>query len=246
MRGMDIHAADVVARVRARLAALVRRARAQALQRLAGLMPRVPSGIDAAEAAAYEAASREAFRAATTLESAMPLTHGPRGGPPPPGSGRPAASVPAPSALTAGPTIPAGTQPADSPAPGSWAPRPVAPVSARISRAAEPAAPATPRRAIPVTPKPGAARPVASVSAPTARAASPVANAAPKPVAAAAAAATGKDPAPQAVAGERPTRRSRRQAGETPLDHLMRTPTDVDSPANDFFDGLARDVESDR
>jgi hypothetical protein len=33
---------------------------------------------------------------------------------------------------------------------------------------------------------------------------------------------------------------------ETPLDHLMRTPTGVESAAKDFFDGLVRDVTGDR
>jgi hypothetical protein len=65
-------------------------------------------------------------------------------------------------------------------------------------------------------------------------------------VAAAAAGEPKPDPAPQPVAAEQPRRRPRRQVGETPLDHLMRTPTGADSAASDFFDGLVRDAEGDR
>lgn len=63
---------DVNARVRAHLAALVRRLRAPALRSLGGLMPRVAARIDPAETAAYEEAVNEAFRAAT-LEDPRPL-----------------------------------------------------------------------------------------------------------------------------------------------------------------------------
>jgi hypothetical protein len=174
VHGVAMHTAGVVARARARLAALVRRPRAAALQRLAGLMPGVAARIDLAGAAAYEEAAREAFRAATTLETASPL-------------------VPAPTA--------------ESPASTS-----------------------------------GAARPVASVSARTAPAATPATEPAREPAPATPAA----EPSSQPVTAERPARRSRRQAGETALDHLLRPPESVNSAANDFFDGLVGRVEGDR
>lgn len=165
---------DIVARARARLTALVKRSRASALERLAGLMPGVAARIDPAEAAAYEEAAREAFRAATTLETAKPLA-------------------------------PAST--AGSPASTSGAVRPVAPVSARTTPTATPATePAQ---------EPAPATPAA-------------------------------EPAPEPVTAERPARRSRRQAGEIALDHLLRPPESVDSAANDFFDGLVRRVQGDR
>jgi hypothetical protein len=109
MRDVDIHLADVVARARARLAALVRRP---------------------AEAAAYEAAVREAFRTGTTLEAPRLLAPAP--------TARPLA--PAPTAES-----PASTSGAARPVTSVFAPtapaaaRPVASVSAPTTSAAEPA-----------------------------------------------------------------------------------------------------------
>jgi len=41
-------------------------------------------------------------------------------------------------------------------------------------------------------------------------------------------------------------RATRPQAGEVPLDHLLRVPESVDAAADDFFDGLTRRVEGHR
>jgi hypothetical protein len=145
---VDSHPADVVARARARLAALVRRPPAPSIQRIAGLMPGVAARIDQSEAAAYDEAARDAFRAATTLEPATPPARPPmpvpasasEGEPPMPSvsirttPGVTRAAPGAPSTTPVNPAIPT----AESRTPTSWSPRPFTPITPRISRAAEP------------------------------------------------------------------------------------------------------------
>jgi hypothetical protein len=148
MRRFEIHTNKVVAHVRARLSALMRRTRT---------LTRIHPG----EAAAFEEAAREAFRASSTLKARTPFV-----------------SVPT----------------AESP--GSVS---------------------------------GAVRAVVTVSAPTAPAL-----------------ATAIEWAREPAAAEPPGRKPRRQAGDTAPDFLLRTPSSVTPVADDFFDGLIRQVESDR
>ena len=70
MRFVDTQNADVVVRAQARLARLLRRPDASGLHLLAGLMP---GRIDPEDAAAYDEAAREAFRAGTTLGALRPF-----------------------------------------------------------------------------------------------------------------------------------------------------------------------------
>ncbi len=133
MRGVDIHTADIVARARARLAALVRRPRAPALPRLARLM----SGrIDPEEAAAYDEAAREAFRVGTTREAPRPVAPAPTAESPVSTSvaAPPTASVSAPTASVAAPRV-------------AWVPAPRASAAApEAEPAREPAAAKEPAR----------------------------------------------------------------------------------------------------
>jgi len=191
------------------------------------------------EAAAFEEAARDAFRA-TTLKSAMPLGRTPGAGPPASADTLADAPVSPRTVPTPGPEAVALAAPPEavSPAHTSWVPRPAAPVSERISPAPKPVA--SPR------PRPRAVRPAASGLAPTTP--SPAAVATPPRRRTATAAEAEPEPvlaSPPAPGGQ-PARRSRRPAGGTPLDHLLAAPTGVDSVANGFFDALARRVEGDR
>ena len=243
LRVVETHVADLVARARARLGALVRRLLTPTLRRLAGLMPGAAAPMDPSEAVAFEEAAREAVRATTMLENAMPLGRTPAAGPPLSASAAALPAAPVSPRIVPSPEPLAGTlaaaPEAESPAHTSWAPRPAAPVSARISPVPKPVA--SPR------PKPGAARPVASGPTLTASSPVPVAKPARRRTANAAGEAEPEhDLASPAARGEQPARRPRHQAGETPLDHLLRAPTSVDSAADGFFDALVRRVEGDR
>ena len=241
MRVVETQGPGLVTRVRARLEALVERLRSPTLRRLAGHLPGVAAPLGPSEAAAFEEATREAFRAAM-LQSAMPFGRTPTAGPPPSGSADALADAPvSPRTVpTPGPEAVALAAPpeAESPAHTSWAPRPAAPVSARSSPAPKPVA--SPR------PKPRAVRPAASRPAPT----TPSPAAVSMPPRRRTATSAGAEPeevlASPAARGGQPARRSRQQAGETPLDHLLAAPTGVDSAADGFFDALARRVEGDR
>ena len=156
LRVVETHVSGLVARARARLEALVERLRSPTLRRLAGHLPGVAAPLGPSEAAAFEEATREAFRAAT-LKSAMPLGRIPTAGPLPaaPAAALPAAPVSPRTVPTSKPeavTLAAPPE-AESPAHTSWAPRPAAPVSARSSPAPKPVA--SPR------PRPRAVRPAA-------------------------------------------------------------------------------------
>ena len=239
LRVVETHVSGLVARARARLEALVERLRSPTLRRLAGHLPGVAAPLGPSEAAAFEEAARDAFRA-TTLKSAMPLGRTPGAGPPASADTLADAPVSPRTVPTPGPEAVALAAPpeAESPAHTSWAPRPAAPVSARSSPAPKPVV--SPR------PKPRAVRPAASRPAPTTR--SPAAVAPPPRRRTATAAEAEPEPvlaSPPAPGGQ-PARRSRRPAGGTPLDHLLAAPTGVDSVANGFFDALARRVEGDR
>jgi len=156
---VDNHTTDVVARARARLAALVRRPSAPAIQRLSRLMPGVAGRIDQPEAAAYDEAARNAFRAATTLGSVRPLAHAPTTGLPASasqaelagasisGSTTPGATPAAPAAPTATPATTPAAPTDESRTPASWAPSPFAPVSAWTVPAVAPANKPVPRPA---------------------------------------------------------------------------------------------------
>ncbi len=68
-RGWDIHTANVAARARAPLVMHVR----AGLRRLVRLIPGVGARIERAEAAAYEEAARQAFRAGTSIDAPRPV-----------------------------------------------------------------------------------------------------------------------------------------------------------------------------
>jgi hypothetical protein len=241
LRVVETHVSGLVARARARLEALVERLRSPTLRRLAGHLPGVAAPLGPSEAAAFEEATREAFRAAT-LKSAMPLGRIPTAGPLPaaPAAALPAAPVSPRTVPTSKPeavTLAAPPE-AESPAHTSWAPRPAAPVSARSSPAPKPVV--SPR------PKPRAVRPAESRPAPTTRSPAAVATPPRRRTATATEAEPDEILALSAAPGGQPARRSRRHAGGTPLDHLLAAPTGVDSAADGFFDALARRVEGDR
>jgi hypothetical protein len=109
---------DLVAGARPPLAALVRRPRFSTLQRLAGLMPGMIARIDPEEAAAYEEASRDAFRAAVreaspaseALEAPRPRGAGPTATPIAPLIQRPE-SIPTSEVSRAVPFVPTSKVP---------------------------------------------------------------------------------------------------------------------------------------
>lgn len=91
------HIAAVVDRARARLAALLRRPRAQGVRQPAG-----KRRIDGQEAAAWQEAAREAFRVGTTLEGHTPVA--------PSTTGSTASTVPASTSVGSTPQwVPAST-----------------------------------------------------------------------------------------------------------------------------------------
>jgi hypothetical protein len=122
-----------------------------------------------------------------------------------------------------------------TPTPPSWAPRRVAPET-------EPAAPAETSTAGAAASAPDPARPDALDAEPATLSAAPLAT----PAHALLAIVPASEPTPRRVRGERIASQSRRQAGTAALDHLLRSPTSVDSAADDFFEGLVRRVEGDR
>jgi hypothetical protein len=253
VRGVTIRIVALLAQARERLVALVRwRPSAPAIGRLAGRLPGTGTRIDPAEAAAYEEAAREAYRAATLLEAARPVAPAPTATLPAPSSGavRSVAFVsstgtPGGAAPAAQPTwrqgtavpiaAPTGTPAASPPATLTGKP---APNPAAVPTAAPVAGPA-PKPA----PKPAVAARKTEAPAPTSRAGRPGASG-PAQTEPAAATPTA-EPAREPVTAERPARRSRRPAGETAPDHLLAPPKRVSSAADDFFDGLVRRVEGD-
>ena len=257
MRGVTIRIVALLAQARERLVALVRwRPRAPAIGRLAGRLPGTRTRIDPAEAAAFDEAAREAYRAATMLEAARPVAPAPTATLPAPSSGavRSVAFVsstgtPGGAAPAAQPTWRQGTAvpiaaPTGTPAasPPATLTRKPAPNPAAVPTAARVAAPA-PKPASKPAPKPAVAARKTETPAPTSRAgrrdASGPAQTEP------AAATPTAEPAREPVTAERPARRSRRPAGETAPDHLLAPPKRVSSAADDFFDGLVRRVEGD-
>jgi hypothetical protein len=217
MRLGRVHLADVVGRARASFAGLAVRPHGLGLRNLVGRLRGSPSYIDPAEAAAYEEATRQAFRTGTKREP-------PKTRPPVPTAGS-AASVSVGAHAVA--SIPELATPA---------------VGATTKRRRDPLTtpqPGLPRHQTGET----ASAPIAGSVSSKSRARRPT-LAGPTPIAPPA--APTPEPAPEPANPEPPARRLSRQAGETAPDFLLRAPTGVAPIVDDFFDGLVQRVEGDR
>ena len=218
MRLGRVHLADVVARARASIARLAVRPHGPDLGNVVGRARGTPSRIDPAEAAAYEEATRQAFRAGTRREPPRP----------------PALVPPAGSAASVSDTARAVASLSELAAPArdstvkrEWEPLTTAVPTRRPRRQTGEAGPAP--TAGPASSASRAKRTAASGSTPTALPAAPT-----------------PEPTPASANPEPPARRLSRQAGETAPDFLLRAPTGVAPIVDDFFDGLVRRVEGDR
>jgi hypothetical protein len=217
MRLGRVHLADVVGRARASFAGLAVRPHGPGLRNLVGRLRGSPSYIDPAEAAAYEEATRQAFRTGTRVEPPGTPVHVPTVGSTASVSIGTRAITPISELATPAVGAPAklGRDPQPTTMPRWPRHRTGEIVDAPMDESAQS--------------MPGPARSGGPAAAP-----------------AAPAAVTGSEPARAPADSEPQARRPNRQAGETAPDFLLRTPTSVAPIVDDFFDGLIRRVEGDR
>ena len=264
VRSVDLSAADVLARARERLAALIQWSRGRTAQ----LRSRVGSRVDSSDAAAYDAAVRDAFRSVAVLEPA-PLAHASTR------RGSNASEATRRGVLVAtplGPAVMPATEPtsliavpaSEAPTPIAWTPRPVEPITARAATAPMPkqqakraaaknsksavVTPALPAIVIdrPPTGNAGAPHPSAIGERTTASKPGPRAKPAQRRARASTPIPPGHEPSQPREATDVPVQRSRRRPGEGPLERLLGAQPGAASTAGDFFDGLVRKIESDR